>query len=180
MILAESVAGTSSRPAWGAGRHDRVLERDARAVADCGEPAEQPQVVSVRRSEARGDRPTRCRGSFPTGRRSSSAFGAAPTAGSTMIVSLTLATGERRELFPGAVLGMVGDDQLIVAEKRTPCSRFRSTRPALTARRRPAPIRHRHSQREPRHVLRGPAVHDRSQRHRRLHAVGEAVKPSRP
>ena len=36
------------------------------------------------------------------------------SSGSTLIVALTMASGERRELFPGLVLGAVGTDRLII------------------------------------------------------------------
>ena len=115
IILAESVAGTSSRPAWGAD-DTIVFSNPTRGLSRISAAGGQPQVVSTpdsKRAEIVHEMPWL----LPDGKTLLFSVRRSTTAGSTTIVALTLATGERRELFPGAVLGMVGNDQLIVARE---------------------------------------------------------------
>ena len=101
--------------AWGAD-DTIVFSNPTRGLSRISAAGGQPQVVSTpdsKRAEIVHEMPWL----LPDGKTLLFSVRRSTTAGSTTIVALTLATGERRELFPGAVLGMVGNDQLIVARE---------------------------------------------------------------
>ena len=172
-IIGPMVLCPTPAAAWGAD-DTIVFSNPTRGLSRIAAAGGQPQIVSTpdsKRAEIVHEMPWL----LPDGKTLLFSVRRSTTAGSTTIVALTLATGERRELFPGAVLGMVGNDQLIVATlPGVDPVRRRRTHHA----RRCAPAVHRHRQREPRSFLRSPAVHDRPQRHRRLSTRVQLVKPS--
>jgi eukaryotic-like serine/threonine-protein kinase len=130
VVLARSVAGANSRPAWGA--DDTIVFSNlmgglSRISADGGHlqvltsPDAKEAEVSHEMPFVLADGKTLL---FSI-RRSS----AAVNSGTLTVFALTLGTTERRSLFPGMVLGMVGDDQLIVSRDESIVSLpFDSTR----------------------------------------------------
>ena len=99
IILAESAAGTSSRPAWGTD-DTIVFSNPTRGLSRISAAGGQPQAVSTpdsKRAEIVHEMPWL----LPDRKTLLFSVRLGTTAGSTTVVALTLATGERRELFPG-------------------------------------------------------------------------------
>jgi Tol biopolymer transport system component len=115
VVLSQVVAGTNSRPAWGP--DDTIvfanLERGLSAIPVAGGQARVLTTPDIKGAEMAHEMPW----FLPDGKtllynvRISSG---SVSSGSTRVVAMTLATGERRPLFPGVVLGFVGDNELIV------------------------------------------------------------------
>ncbi|MBA3298095.1 MAG: serine/threonine-protein kinase, partial [Acidobacteria bacterium] len=115
-ILAQTSAGGNSRPAWGPD-DTIVFSNTARGLSRVAASGGEPQVLTtpdLKGGEMAHEMPWFLLDGktllFDVRRSTSSS-----NSGSTMIVALTLATGDRRALFPGMVLGFVGENQLIIA-----------------------------------------------------------------
>jgi serine/threonine-protein kinase len=115
VVLAEGAASTQSRPAWGA--DGTIVFSDAtRALARVPATGGQPLVVSVldrEREEIAHEMPFL----LPDGKTVLYSVRRSTSLDATEIVAQSLTTGERRVLFSGVVLGLVGDDRLIVARE---------------------------------------------------------------
>ena len=119
-ILGENVVGGGSRPVWGAD-HTIVFSNPMRGLSSIPAAGGTPTVLTTpdsKKAELVHEMPW----ILPDGktilfsiRNSTVATGSR----GTTIVAHTLETGARRELFPGVMLGVVGDDQLIVGRDDT-------------------------------------------------------------
>ena len=136
VTLNEGNAGTSSRPAWSPDG-TIVFSNATRGLSRIAASGGEVRVVSVvepKHAELSHEMPW-----FVTDGTILFNVRRSTAAADTVIVSQNLATGERRELFPGTVLGMVDDDQLIVARNNAVLSIPFDTA-ALTARGDPRPF----------------------------------------
>ena len=137
-ILGQDIAGTSSRPAWGP--DDTIVfsnpERGLSRIPAAGGQAQVLTRPDTKAGEIAHEMPWFLPDAKTLLFNTRTTMGAA-SADSTMMVALTLATGEKRQLFPGVVLGFVGDDDLIIERNESVLSVPFDTR-RITAMREPS------------------------------------------
>jgi serine/threonine-protein kinase len=113
VVLAEGMIGSSSRSAWGADG-TIVFSNATRGLSRIPAAGGKPEVVATpdpKNSELVYESPWL----LDEGKTLLFSVRRSTMAGATTIVAKHLQTGERRDLFPGTVIGTIGDDQLIVA-----------------------------------------------------------------
>ena len=140
-ILGKDIAGANSRPAWGP--DDTVVfsnpARGLSKISAAGGQAEVLTTVDTKAGEIAHEMPW----FLPDGKtmlfNTRTTMGAV-TADSTMMIALTVASGEKRQLFPGVVLGFVGEDELIFEKNDAVFSIPFDTRGVAARREMPAPL----------------------------------------